>query len=439
MERLANRKIFRYSGTVAGLAAGDRRTLTQRATPTAGAIRKTTTELINRVRAGGDAALIEMASELDGATLATVEVSQSTIAAALVSLEPSLRFALERAARNIEAVHGAAPPATVEVEPEPGVIVGRRPDALRRVGAYAPGGRAAYASSVLMCAIPARVAGVEEVIVCSPPGKKGAPAATVLAACAIANVDRVFAVGGAGAVAAMAYGTESIPAVDKIVGPGNAYVAEAKVQLSRMVGIDSPAGPSELVIVCDDSCDADGIAAEILAQAEHDPDACVVVLALGARVGERIIVALEENLPSMGRSVIARAALERNGALLLAADAREALAFAAEYAPEHLLLAVSNADELALRVRNAGCVFIGETSSVVFGDYITGGNHVLPTAGSARSYSGLGPLDFVRWTSYQRVTREAASRFAADAAILAGAEGLDAHAAAASRWAEAAR
>lgn len=429
-----DRDVFRYTGNIAAMSAESRRALMQRTKESDAAVREATTDIIRRVRASGDSALIAMARELDGVDLATLEVKRSDISAALASIDPALRSALERAARNIKKVHSASPPDAVEIEPEPGVVVGRRPDPLYRVGAYAPGGRAAYASSVLMCAVPARAAGVEEVIVCSPPGKNGLPSDVVLAACAIAKVDRVFAIGGAGAIAAMAYGTETIPVVDKIVGPGNAYVAEAKVQISRGVGIDSPAGPSELMVIADDSCNAEGVAAEVLAQAEHDPDACVVVVALGASVAERIVAAVEDELPLMLRSAVARAALKANGAILVARDDDEAVAFASQYAPEHLLLAVSNANELAAQTRNSGCVFIGEESSVVFGDYITGGNHVLPTSGTARSYSGLGALDFVRWTSYQRVTKEAAARLSADTEAMATAEGLSAHAAAAARW-----
>lgn len=432
---MTDERIFRYTGTISTLSQTDSGALLMRVKESDAKVRDATARIISRVRSGGDAALRAMAVEFDGQTLAGIEVSLNSMEAALSSIAPELRAALERAAKNIEAVHAAAPPVGIEMQPEPGITVGRRPDALARVGAYAPGGRAAYGSSVLMCVIPARVAGVEEIIVCSPPAGNGMPAPIVLAACAIAKVDRVFAVGGAGAIAAMTFGTESIPAVNKIVGPGNAYVAEAKTQVSRFVGIDSPAGPSELLVICDESSTPEAIAAEVLAQAEHDPDACVVVVTFSERSAGRISEAVRSGLGEMARSPIARAALKANGALLVARDADEALAFAASYAPEHLLLATIDAERLAHDARNAGCVFIGESSSVVFGDYITGGNHVLPTAGAARSYSGLGPLDFVRWTSYQRVSREAASQLSRDAAILAEAEGLGAHATAARRWA----
>jgi histidinol dehydrogenase len=345
-----------------------------------------------------------------------------------------VRKALERAARNIAAVHSASPPQPVEVETESGVMVGRRPDPLQRVGIYAPGGRAAYASSVLMAAVPARVAGVSEVILCSPPQADGYPAPVVLAACEIAGVDRVFAVGGAGAIAAMAYGTETVPRVDRVVGPGNAYVAEAKVLVSRDVGIDSPAGPSELMILCDEGSDLETIAREVVAQAEHDIDACVVVISIGRDALTGLSDTVAGEIVRSSRAEIVRTALEQNGAILSADSVSEAVSFATEFAPEHLLLAVRGAESILPQIRNAGSVFIGEESSVVFGDYITGGNHVLPTGGLARSYSGLGPLDFVRWTYYQRVSRDAARRLSTDAAILAEAEGLPGHARAALRW-----
>ena len=228
---------------------------------------------------GGDAALRALATEFDGVTLDALEVPASRCVAALDALDPALRRAMERAANNIRRVHQGFLPATQEVESEPGIVVGRRPDPLGRVGVYAPGGRAAYPSSVLMGVVPARVAGVGEIIVCSPPGRDtGLPAEVVLAAAALAGAHRVFALGGAGAIAALAYGTESVPRVDRIVGPGNAYVAEAKIQVARAVAIDSPAGPSELLVLADASADPQLIAREMLAQAEHDPLAAVVAV-----------------------------------------------------------------------------------------------------------------------------------------------------------------
>jgi histidinol dehydrogenase len=446
----AEKFLFRYASALSDLSQRNRDSLLQRAKQLDSEVRDRTANILRRVRVDGDRALFDMAREYDGVALESLEVPRDVRRRALASLDAGVRAALERAARNIAAVHSASPAQAVEVETEPGVIVGRRPDPLQRVGIYAPGGRASYASSVLMSAVPARVAGVSEIVLCSPPRGDGYPAPVVLAACEIADVDRVFAVGGAGAIAAMAYGTESVPRVDKVVGPGNAYVAEAKLLVSRQVGIDSPAGPTELLIICDDSSDSETIAREVVAQAEHDVDACIVVISCAgsgrreAGSGKRdagrgnelgsIVEALAQEVAASPRAEIVWAALEQNGAILFADSVREAVSFANQFAPEHLLLAVRDAERLLPDIRNAGSVFIGEQSSVVFGDYITGGNHVLPTGGLARSYSGLGPLDFVRWTYYQRVSRDAARRLSNDAAILAEAEGLPGHARAALYW-----
>jgi histidinol dehydrogenase len=430
----AYKPAVRYASSLDELSGEDRDTLLRRAKQSDAEVRERTASIVRRVRLQGDRALLEMAHEYDGVALESLDVPRDVRRRALASLDDNVRSALERSARNITAVHAASPPQAVEVETEPGVTVGRRPDPLQRIGIYAPGGRAAYASSVLMAAVPARAAGVREIALCSPPRADGYPAPVVLAACEIAGVDRVFAIGGSGAIAALAYGTETVPRVDKIVGPGNAYVAEAKLLVSRDVSIDSPAGPSELLIVCDESCDSAVVARELMAQAEHDVDACVVVVAISGEILARIEDAISRELAESPRADIVRLALEQNGAMLSARSLDEAVEFAIEFAPEHLLLAVRNARDVLPRIRNAGSVFIGEQSSVVFGDYITGGNHVLPTGGLARSYSGLGPLDFVRWTYYQTVSRDAASRFAVDVAILAEAEGLPGHARAARSW-----
>jgi histidinol dehydrogenase len=430
----AEKSLFRYSSALSDLPAQDRNSLLQRAKESDSNVRERTAGILARVRLAGDRALLEMAREYDNVALEALEVPRDVRQRALASIDRGVRSALDRAARNIAAVHSASRPLAVEIETEPGVLVGRRPDPLQRVGIYAPGGRAAYASSVLMAAVPARVAGVGEIVLCSPPTGDGCPAQVVLAACEIAGVDRVFALGGAGAIAAMAYGTETIARVDKIVGPGNAYVAEAKLLVSREVGIDSPAGPSELLIICDDSADTGTIAREIVAQAEHDVDACIVVISIGRDALSGIIDGIGAASAGFARSGVALEALEHNGALVSVDSLNEAIAFATQFAPEHLLLAVRNAEDLLPQIRNVGCVFIGEQSSVVFGDYIAGGNHVLPTGGLARSYSGLGPLDFVRWTSYQKVSRDGARRLSTDAAILANAEGLPGHASAALQW-----
>jgi histidinol dehydrogenase len=391
----------------------------------------TVAALIEDVRRGGDAALRDQARRLDGVTMGELEVPRSAWAEALEGLDPDVRAALAAAAVSIRRFHAAQRPTALVVEPVPGVVLGRRPDALRRVGVYAPGGRASYPSSVLMGVVPAKVAGVEDVVVCSPPGPDGRPAPLVLAACAVARADRLFAVGGAGAVAALALGTEAIPAVDRVVGPGNVYVTEAKRQLSATVGIDSPAGPSELLVVADGGADPVAIAMEMLAQAEHDPDAAAVLVATDAEVARAVARELETRAPGEPRAGVILASLAANGAILLADSLDQALDFATRYAPEHLLLLVDEPRAALERVRCAGTVFLGPRSSVAFGDYATGANHVLPTGGMARSFSGLAVDDFVRWTTWQEVGPGATAELAAVAGALARAEGLPAHAAAA--------
>ena len=426
---------LRWMGACAELTDADRRALFARTAAIDSAVGERTASIVARVRRDGDDALRALAHELDGVDLDELEVPRARWQAALDVLPATLRAALERSARNIERVHRAFRPVAQETESEPGIVVGRRPDPLGRVGVYAPGGRAAYPSSVLMGIVPARVAGVGEIVLCSPPAREtGTPSDVVLAAAALAGADRVFALGGAGAIAAMAYGTASVPRVDRIVGPGNAYVAEAKLQVANVVAIDSPAGPSELLVVCDDAANANLVAREMLAQAEHDPLAAVVAVTTSARLAQAIIDALAAQLPTQPRADICRAALEGQGAVLFADSLDACIAFANEYAAEHLLLAIEPLDEVLARVRNAGTVFVGPSASVAFGDYMTGANHVLPTGGLARSYSGLSTLDFIRWTTYQRVTVEAAARLSDDVGSFADAERLPGHALAARAW-----
>ena len=433
--RVVNGVSLRWTGACASLTPADRRALFDRASTADGAIAERTAGILGRVRREGDVALRSLARELDGVVLDALEVPRARWQSALDTLAPGLRAALERSAENVRRVHRAFRPAPQETESEPGIVVGRRPDPLGVVGVYAPGGRAAYPSSVLMGIVPARVAGVGEIVLCSPPSREtGAPSDVVLAAAALAGADRVFALGGAGAVAAMAYGTASVPRVDLIVGPGNAYVAEAKLQVSNVVAIDSPAGPSELLVVCDDSADPALVAREMLAQAEHDPLAAVAAVTVSARSAQAIVAALAEQVAAQPRAEICRAALAGQGAVLVAESIDEAVAFANAYAAEHLLLVVERSDDVLGRLRNAGTVFVGASASVAFGDYMTGANHVLPTGGLARSYSGLSTLDFVRWTTYQRVSGNAAARLADDVGVFAEAEGLPGHAFAARAW-----
>ncbi len=427
---------FAVRGTVNALDTAARKALFARTTSGDRAVRDGTARILARVRTDGDAALFAFARDFDGVALDALEIPRAQWDAALAALDPALRRALERAAENIRTVHEAFRPTAREVTTADGAVIGRRPDPLARVGVYAPGGRATYPSSLLMGAIPARVAGVREVIVCSPPDASGAPSAVLLAAAAIAGVDRVFAVGGAGAIGAMAYGTTSIPAVDRIVGPGNAWVAEAKLQVSGMVGIDSPAGPSELLVLADASASPVVVAREMLAQAEHDPVAAVVLVSESAPLVDAVARELTSRVDAEPRAEVIRAAFAARGGLLTAASRDEAIAFANAWAAEHLLLAVApeTQDATLAQLRSAGTIFVGETASVAFGDYMSGANHVLPTGGLSRIWSGLSTLDFVRWTTWQKIGRDTARTLAQDVDTFATAEGLPAHAATARQW-----
>ncbi|MGA9836901.1 MAG: histidinol dehydrogenase [Gemmatimonadaceae bacterium] len=423
-----------YFGALRTLDPPHERVLLDRTTSIDPEVRNATAGILTDVRVRGDLALRELARRFDGVELDELEVPRRHWRAALDEMEPTLRRAMERSVRNISTVHRAFLPTVTEISPEPGVIVGRRPDPLERVGVYAPGGRAAYPSSVLMGAVPARVAGVREVVLASPPASNGLPTAVVLAAAELAGADRVFALGGAGAVGALAYGTASVPRVDRIVGPGNAYVVEAKLQVSGVVGIDSPAGPSELLVIADGDASSEIVAREMLAQAEHDPRACVVAIVVGEAPATRLRDTLERLLSAQQRRDIIEASLAGQGAILWTDRLDDAMHWARVYAPEHLLLCVTEVDRALAEVRNTGTVFVGETASVSFGDYMTGANHVLPTGGFARVHSGLSTLEFFRWTTYQRVDRGAAARLAGDVDVFARSEGLYCHAAAAQAW-----
>jgi histidinol dehydrogenase len=419
---------LRFTGLLSDLSDADHALLFERALGGAPGLSSDVSKILRAVREEGDEALFGFAKIYDGVTLASLEVSREDRLAALARIDPVVRRALERAAENLQRVSRSQIPSPLELEVEPGVVVGRRADPLARAGVYAPGGKAAYPSSVLMGLVPARAAGVGEVILCSPPGPSGAPSDLVLAAAEIGGADRVFAVGGAGAVAAMAYGTCSVPNVDVIVGPGNAYVAEAKRQVSGDVRIDAPAGPSEIVVVADETADPAAVARELVAQAEHDEDACGVALVLGAGLGAVVAREVAERAARAERRAIIGTALGSRGAILEVRTLEEAWSFIAAFAPEHVLLSIRDPETALASVRNAGTVFLGATTSVAFGDYLTGSNHVLPTAGAARRWSGLSVLDFVRWTSWQRVSPSAARRLCSDTQSLARAEGLFAHA-----------
>lgn len=390
----------------------------------------TVRQVIADVRDQADAALVAMASRFDGVELAEIEVPRDRWDAAVRALPAGVRQALSHAASNLRSFHTAQIPGDIVFDVEPGVRITRVVTPLGAVGVYAPGGTAAYPSSVLMGVVPARVAGVAEIVVCSPPGPDGTPPKEVLAACAIAGADRLFAVGGAGAIAALAFGTETVPPVDAIVGPGNRWVNEAKQQVAGRVVIDCPAGPSEVLVLADDSANATWAAHELLAQAEHDPDAACVLVTTSERIACESREILGRLLAETPRAVVARAALASAGAILLAKSDTEAFDFAQRYAPEHLSIMTASGAGDARRVRAAGTTFVGDYASVAFGDYLTGANHVLPTSGRSRSFSGLSVQHFLRSYTIQEVTQEGAAAMAADVATLAMAEGLPAHAAA---------
>ncbi|MEN8376671.1 MAG: histidinol dehydrogenase [Gemmatimonadota bacterium] len=418
-------------GRLAELAPDARRALLRRGRAGDPDVAARVAEIIAAVRSGGDAALRALAERFDGVTLDALEVPGRAMARARDGLDRDVRAALELAAGRIETFHRALVPAPLTVDAGPGVTLGRRFEPLERAGAYAPGGRAAYASSVLMCALPARAAGVGEVVLCSPPGADGRPSPEVLAAAAIARVDRVFALGGAGAVAALALGTDTVPAADCVVGPGNAYVAEAKRQVAGLVVTDAPAGPSEILVIADGSADPASVAAELLAQAEHDPDAAALLVSTDDALAAAVRAELGRLVAEQPRGDVVRESLAGGGAVLLADSLDEALSFASAYAPEHLSLMIREPRAALERVRNAGTVFLGAASSVVFGDYVSGANHTLPTGGLARSMGGLSTGTFLRGCTWQELSPAGAAGLADAAATLAEAEGLPGHAAAA--------
>lgn len=388
--------------------------------------------ILHDVRTRGDDALVEYTNRLDqrSVTARDLEVPRAQLAQAAAHLAPDVRAALELAATRIRDFHLRQKSGSWSYVDALGVRLGQQVSALDRVGIYVPGGRAAYPSSVLMNAIPARVAGVGEIIMVVP-APRGELNPAVLAAAHIANVDRVFSVGGAQAVAALAYGTATVPAVDKIVGPGNRYVAAAKRLVFGVVGIDMIAGPSEVVIVCDGSADPVWVAMDLFAQAEHDEDARAILISTDAEYAARVRAEMERLLPGMERHQIIRQSLQRNGAIVLVADRLAAAGIVNRIAPEHLQLAVSAPEELLGLIRHAGAVFLGCHAAEVLGDYCAGPNHVLPTGRSARFSSPLGVYDFQKRTSLTQCSPEAGARLGQVASVLARAEGLTAHAQAA--------
>lgn len=393
-------------------------------------IEKTVVGILADVKARGDAAVVDYTNRFDRvsvADMAALELPQSELRAALEGLPAERRAALEAAAGRIRAYHERQIGHGFQYEEADGTRLGQMVTPLDRVGLYVPGGKAAYPSSVLMNALPAKVAGVKELIMVVPtPG--GEKNALVLAAACLAGVDRVFTIGGAQAVAALAYGTETVPQVDKIVGPGNAYVACAKRRVFGIVGIDMVAGPSEILVLADGSTDPDWVAMDLFSQAEHDELAQSILICPDAAYIEKVQASIDKLLPSMPRQAVIRASLENRGALVQVKDLEEAVALANRVAPEHLELSMDEPDAWVEKIHHAGAIFIGPYTSESLGDYCAGPNHVLPTSGSARFSSPLGVYDFQKRTSLIRVSREGAQTLGRIAATLADGEGLPAHA-----------
>lgn len=391
-------------------------------------VEKTVSDIIAKVRSEGDAALRELTQRFDGAALDELTVTEEEIAAALETVEPEFMKVLKQAAANITKFHAKQVRNSFIINDSDGIVMGQKIIPLDRAGIYVPGGTAAYPSTVLMDCIPAKLAGCKEVVMVTPPGKDGKVKPAILAAARIAGVDRIFKVGGAQAVAALAYGTETIPKVDKIVGPGNAFVAEAKKQVFGVVAIDMIAGPSEILIVADGKSDPRFLAADMLSQAEHDKLASAVLVTDSAALAEKVAEELEKQLPALPRRDIARVSIDANGKIILVQDLDTAIEVANTIAPEHLELCVDAPFDYLDRIRHAGSVFLGRNCPEALGDYLAGPNHTLPTSGTARFSSPLSVDDFVKKTQYTYFTAAALGRVAESVAYFAEKEGLTAHA-----------
>lgn len=385
-------------------------------------------EILATVRAQGDKALYDYCEKFDHVALSSLEVSQAEKDAAMEAVEPAFLEILRMAAENIRAFHRQQVRTSFILADRPGMVMGQKIIPIEKVGLYVPGGTAAYPSTVLMDAIPAKIAGCREIVIVTPPGKDGKVPAAILAAAQIAGVDRVFKVGGAQAVAALAYGTETLPKVDKIVGPGNAFVAEAKRQVFGLVAIDMIAGPSEILVLADGSCNAKVVAADLLSQAEHDKMASAVLVTDSEALAEAVALEIERQLNTLPRKEIARASIEQNGKIIVTEDLSAAIDVANALAPEHLELCVEQPFDYLDRITNAGSIFLGKNCPEALGDYLAGPNHTLPTSGTARFSSPLSVDDFVKKSQYTYFTRDALGQVAEQIAAFARQEGLEAHA-----------
>ena len=397
-----------------------------RVTPTVD-VEAVVAEILANVRENGDKALLEYNLKFDKARMDTLLVSQEEIEEAFASVEPRFLSILEQAAENIRAFHSKQVRNSFVIAEKPGIVLGQKVTPIEKVGVYVPGGTAAYPSTVLMDTIPAKIAGCPLIVMVTPPGKDGKINPVILAAAKIAGVDQVFKVGGAQAIGGLAYGTESIPKVDKIVGPGNAFVAEAKKQVFGLVSIDMIAGPSEILVIADGKSDPAHAAADLLSQAEHDRLASAVLVTDSEDLAQQVSAELEKQIPLLPRAEIARASIDRGGKIIVAENLMQGIAIANEIAPEHLELMVDDPFAYLDAVKNAGSIFMGRNCPEALGDYFAGPNHTLPTSGTARFSSPLSVDDFVKKSQFTYYTADALSAVAEQIDFFAGKEGLQAH------------
>lgn len=388
----------------------------------------TVSEIIANVIKGGDKALFEYCEKFDKAKLTSLRVTEQELDEAFSSVEPEFIAVLERAAANIRKFHSRQVRNSFIIDEGNGVVMGQKIIPIEKVGLYVPGGTAAYPSTVLMDSIPAKIAGCKKLVMVSPPGRDGKIDPAILAAARVAGVDEIYKLGGAQAIAALAYGTESVPRVDKIVGPGNAFVAEAKRQVFGLVSIDMIAGPSEILVVSDSGSSPAHVAADLLSQAEHDKNASAVLVTDSEAFAADVSRELERQIPLLERRDIARASIDNNGKIIVAGELMQAIDIANEIAPEHLELCVDSPFDYLGYVKNAGSVFLGRSCPEALGDYLAGANHTLPTSGTARFSSPLSVDDFVKKTQYTYYTEDAFRAVAGDVALFARREGLTAHA-----------
>ena len=385
------------------------------------------TDIIENVKANGDKALFEYCEKFDKAVLTSLEVTAEEIEEAFNTVDPEFLRILRTAEENIRNFHSKQVRNSFIINEKNGVVTGQKITAIEKVGLYVPGGTAAYPSTVLMDSVPAKIAGCKEICIVTPPSKDGKVNPVILAAAKIAGVDRIFKVGGAQAVAALAYGTESVPKVDKIVGPGNAFVAEAKRQVFGMVSIDMIAGPSEILVLADGKSNPDFVAADLLSQAEHDKNASAVLVTDSMELAEKVSASLEKQIPMLERAEIARVSIDNNGKIIVADNIMAGIDIANEIAPEHLELCLDNPFDYLDAVKHAGSIFMGRYCPEALGDYYAGPNHTLPTSGTARFSSALGVDDFVKKSQFTYYTENALKEVYKDVAFFANKEGLTAH------------